>query len=128
MARTNLTEAGMSAQASSATDIIEKQSPHERRGAVRRNCCRKCNVWPEGASGATAWPGIIYNISTSGIGVVLPCPLIAGTTLVIELFGAKQELRVRARVVRSALQSFAFFQGCEFLEPLDERQVQSWLR
>jgi len=105
----------------------EKQA-EERRAATRYRCCRKCNVRPAGSTGVGTWPGIIYNISTAGIGVVLPCPLIAGTHLIIELFGGKKDLRVEARVARSVLHTFAFFHGCEFLEPLDDHEVRGWLK
>ena len=112
----------------SADAVPAEQSATERRQGARFRCCRKCNVWPQGGTGAGAWPGIVYNISTTGIGVVLPCPLVAGTVLTIESFGGRKDQRVRARVSRSVLQSFAFFHGCEFLEPLTDDQVQAWLR
>ena len=119
----------MPANTPAADDISEEQHlGAERRTAVRFRCCRKCNVRPAGANGVGTWPGIIYNISASGIGVVLPCPLQAGTELVIDLFGGKCDHRVRARVVRSVLHSFAFFHGCEFAEPLSDQEVQSWLK
>src|SRR5207253_9292194 len=100
-------EASMPANTHPSADIsADKHQGAERRLAVRYRCCRKCNVWPANAHGVGTWPGIIYNISATGIGVVLPCPLQAGTELIIELFGGKRDQRVRARVVRSVLHSF----------------------
>jgi len=106
----------------------DKHDGVERRTAARFRCCRKCNVRPAGATGVGTWPGIIYNISATGIGVVLPCPLQPGTRLIIELFGGRKEQRVEASVVRSVLHTFAFFHGCEFSEPLSEHDVQAWLK
>ena len=100
----------------------------DRRSSPRFRCCHKCNVRPENGTGAGTWQGIVYNISTGGIGVVLPCPLVTGTNLVIELFGGKKDLSVRACVVRFTLHAFAYFHGCEFAEPLSEAQVKSWLK
>ena len=53
----------------------QEQEPElERRSAKRFLCCRKCLVRPESAPGVETWAGIVYNISTSGVGVVLPYP------------------------------------------------------
>jgi len=106
----------------------QEQEPElERRSAKRFLCCRKCLVRPESAPGVETWAGIVYNISTSGVGVVLPYPVRAGTTLIIELWGENPPQRVRAAVVRSTLRQFAFFHGCQFLEPLSEESLETWL-
>jgi PilZ domain len=109
---------------------VQAQNPEavERRSAKRFACCRKVLVRPEGTPGVETWAGIVYNISTSGLGVVLPYPVRAGTTLIIELWGPTPPQRVRAAVVRSTLRQFAFFHGCQFLEPLSEESLAIWVQ
>jgi len=60
--------------------------------------------------------------------VVLPCPLIPDTILTIETFGGKKDQRADVRVVRSTLESFAYFHGCEFIAPLSEDQLRTWVQ
>src|SRR5438477_10299285 len=105
----------------------EQESELERRSAKRFLCCRKCLVRPESAPGVETWAGIVYNISTSGVGVVLPYPVRAGTTLIIELWGENPPQRVRAPVVRSALRQFAFFHGWPFLGPSRDEALEPWV-
>jgi hypothetical protein len=68
-----------------------------------------------------------YNISARGIGVALTYPVQPGTNLLIELLGWNQGQGVRARVVRSILDGFVWFHGCEFINPLNKEQLQGWL-
>ena len=83
----------------------------------------------QGAGEPLDWPGMVYNISATGIGLVLPFPALPGLVLVIEPRGRRSAgLRVRARVVRSGLQQYVWFHGCEFLTPLDPQQLGAWLR
>jgi hypothetical protein len=88
---------------------------------------RECLVWPDGGSQVGAWTGMAYNISASGIGVALPYPLSAGTALVLVPWSRQRVREVRARVVRSARESFLWFHGCEFIAPLTDDELQSWL-
>jgi hypothetical protein len=107
---------------------IPAQSTIERRSAPRYRCCAECTVRPENATGIGLWHGIVYNISTTGIGMALPCPVNPGTVLVIEPWRWGQDRRLRARVVRSVPVSFLFFHGCEFLEPLTEAELGALLK
>jgi hypothetical protein len=95
----------------------------ERRLAQRYQCCAECNARPEQATGVGNWQGIVYNISTNGIGIALPCPVAEGTVLLIEPWRWGADHVLRARVVRWVPVSFLFFHGCEFLEPLSEAEL-----
>lgn len=99
----------------------------ERRKAVRYACFRQCLVRPESATGIGTWPGITSNISSSGICLAIPMSVAVGGTLVIEPWGPKSYGSFRARVVRSWMESFVWFHGCEFLQPLTDEQLRSWL-
>jgi hypothetical protein len=105
-----------------------EQNVAERRSARRYRCCAECTVRPENAAGVGQWKGIVYNISTTGMGMALPCPVSEGTVLVVEPWRWGQGRRLRARVVRSALVSFLFFHGCEFVEPLSEDELGELLK
>jgi hypothetical protein len=96
----------------------------ERRSAERYRCCAECTVRPENAAGVGDWKGIVYNISTSGIGIALPCPVNEGTILTIEPWRWGHGRSLRACVVRSAPVSFLFFHGCELVDRLSERELQ----
>src|SRR5439155_863663 len=79
----------------------------ERRLAPRYRCLSECLVRLEGAGEPLDWPGMVYNISATGIGLALPFPALCGLVLVIEPRGCRSAgLRVRARVVRCALQQY----------------------
>ena len=95
----------------------------ERRSAERYRCCAECTVRPENASGVGHWKGIVYNISTCGIGIALPCPVSEGTILIIEPWRWGQGRCLHARVVRSAPVSFLFFHGCELVDRLSDREL-----
>lgn len=99
----------------------------ERRRAVRYACYRQCLVRPESATGIGNWPGITSNISTSGICLAIPMSVAIGSTLVLEPWGPKNYGVFKARVIRTWMESFVWFHGCEFLEPLTEEQLKSWL-
>jgi hypothetical protein len=99
----------------------------ERRGAERVPLLRECLVRPEGATGAGDWHAIVYNISSSGIGVGLPYPVEPGTVLYIQPWSRANPQPVRARAVRSTLVNFLWFHGCELLEPLSPEELQRWL-
>jgi hypothetical protein len=117
----------MSSQTPSPKEVkTRKKTPGERRGAVRIPCFQECLVWPEGASPVGAWSGMVYNISTSGVGLALAYPVQEGTILVIEPWGRKAVRSVRARVVRSSREAFVWFYGCELTSPLSGEEVETW--
>ena len=109
-----------------ATPTSEKPGL-ERRKAIRYSCFRQCLVRPETAGGIGNWPGITSNISTTGICLAIPMSVAVGSVLVIEPWGPKNYGAFRARVVRSWMESFVWFHGCEFLEPLNKDQLALWL-
>jgi hypothetical protein len=100
----------------------------ERRASPRYTIIRRCFVWPPGARGIEGWRSIAYNISATGIGLVLPFPLPTGTVVHIEAWGLPGAGRLPARIVRSALTKFTWFCGCEFLSPLSDDDLQAWVR
>jgi hypothetical protein len=102
-------------------------SGSDRRGAERYPCCQECTVRLEQAAGVGSWPGILYNISTGGVGIALPYPLKAGAMLVIEGWEPTAGKRLVARVVRSVPVAYLFFYGCELAEQLDEKEMDRWV-
>jgi hypothetical protein len=70
---------------------------------------------------------MVYNISATGISLVLLYPVTAGTALVIEPWDRRRARGIRARVVRSTLSPFAWFLGCEFAQPLSDAEICAWL-
>ncbi|SRR5579884_2420394 len=104
--------------------------PHsgpERRAAPRYRCLSECLVRVEGAAEPLDWPGMVYNISATGIGLALPFPALRGMVLAIELRRRAARMRLRARVVRSGLRQYVWFHGCQFTERLSEEQLRRWL-
>ena len=99
----------------------------ERRAARRFPLLQKCLARPEGSSGLADWHGIVYNLSTSGVGLSLPYPVPPGTILIIEPWDLPAPA-LRACVVRSALVAFAWFHGCALTHPLNDDELQSWLK
>ena len=118
--KTHLTE-----EAEEAVESRENQP--ERRRAERFPCQRECVVRPEDATGVGAWSGLVYNISITGIGIVLPYPMLPGKILVVEGWGRASTRAIRVRVVRSVPRQFVFFHGCEMIEPLSDQELRSWL-
>lgn len=105
-----------------------KQARQERRQSPRRRCMSECVVRVEGADESLAWPGMVYNISSAGVGLALPFPAPPGTVLVIEPRRRRgPALSARARVVRSSLREYVWFHGAEFLVPLGEEAFARWL-
>jgi hypothetical protein len=100
----------------------------ERRTTPRFPCLRQCLVWLETVEGAGEWSGMLYNISTHGLGLALPCPVAQGTVLVVEPLGRDRAWRLRARVTRSALTAFVWFHGCELVEPLSQDELERWIK
>jgi hypothetical protein len=79
------------------------------------------------APGTGTWHGIAYNLSTTGIGLVLPWPVRPGVTLVIEPWGLANARTLLARVVRSTPIAFTWFLGCELANPLADEELRAWL-
>jgi hypothetical protein len=101
----------------------------DRRRAPRHRCLSECLVRLEGAGEPLDWPGMVYNISATGIGLALPFPALPGLVLVIEPRRRRSAgLRVRARVVRAGLQQYVWFHGCEFVTRLSPEELACWLR
>jgi hypothetical protein len=99
----------------------------ERRASPRYRLLERCLVWPDGSPGAAAWPGIVHNISLTGLGLALPCPLAEGVMLIVKPCCPKAPPAVRVRLVRSSLVEYLYFHGCQFVEPLSEAGLAAWL-
>ncbi|HZU38781.1 MAG TPA: PilZ domain-containing protein [Gemmataceae bacterium] len=111
------------AEANPTTQLAE-----DRRAAVRYRCLRDCIVRLEGATpGVGDWPGMTYDLSVIGVGVTILYPLALGTVLIIEKFG-RSARPLHARVVRSVPMEFVWLHGCQLTTPLNEAELQEWLR
>jgi hypothetical protein len=82
----------------------------------------ECLLRLEGAAEPLDWPGMIYNVSATGVGLALAFPAGIGTVLVIEPRRRAGGLRLRATVVRCDLQEYVWFHGCQFIEPIREAE------
>ena len=102
-------------------------SGSERRIAPRHPILQRCLVWPPGASGTEGWRCIVHNISLSGVGLSLPCPVEPGTILRVEAWGLPGAPALQVRVVYTKPLGFLWLGGCELLHPLDADRLQSWL-
>jgi hypothetical protein len=88
---------------------------------------RQLLVRPEGADGVGDWPGITSNISKTGILLAIPFSVAVGKVLVLQPWRSNNSRTVRVRVVRSWMESFIWFHGCEFIQPLTHAQLKAWL-
>jgi hypothetical protein len=109
-------------------DSIESLPDVERRTAIRYDCRCRCLVRPADAASALSWPGMTANLSISGMMVALQHPLQNGTRLILEAWNAREAPIVEAIVVRSFPVGFAWFHGCEFIDPLSETGLELWLK
>jgi hypothetical protein len=100
----------------------------ERREAIRYLWRRPCIVRPEGAPGIGSWSGMVYDLSSTGVGVALTYPVPVGKILVIEPLGNFPLRTMQAGVVRCVQKEFVWFHGCQFAQPLTEEELMSWLR
>jgi hypothetical protein len=107
----------------------ETQPAQERREAVRYRCLRDCVVRLEGGTpGVGDWPGMVYDLSVLGVGVIILYPLAVGTDLVIEKFGRGSARTLHATVVRSAPLEFVWLHGCQLKTSLTEAELHDWLK
>jgi hypothetical protein len=119
----------MNAQATATAGTDSKQAMRERRAAPRFRCLSECLVRLEGAPEPLDWPGMVYNISATGVGMALPFPAMVGSMLTLEPRRRRGSgMRLRARVVRCGLQEYVWFHGCEFTERLSEAELRRWLK
>lgn len=98
----------------------------ECRVAPRQRILQRCFIRPPETKGPEGWRCIAYNISVVGIGLALPFRLAEGTMLEIlpwELAGSRP---LRARVIRGSRVDSLWFCGCEFVTPLDEKELRLW--
>jgi hypothetical protein len=117
----------MSAQATATTESRGKLTGAERRAARRYRCLSECLVRLDDAPEPLDWPGMVYNISATGVGMALPFPAPVGAVLTLEP-RRRGGPRARARIARCALQEFVWFHGCEFVERLSDEDLRRWLR
>ena len=102
----------------------------ERRKALRYPIKQRCLVRPAGSGAGRPddWKGIVFDISTHGIGLTLPFPLQAGAELIVEPWNLSGAVPLHVRVVRTVPVEFTWFLGCALLRPLDDAQLRLWLR
>jgi hypothetical protein len=104
-----------------------KAAGSERRAAIRHPWRRPCIVRPADAHGDGNWSGITSDLSIFGVGVALTYPILPGKTLIIEPLGNYRLRTLRARIVRCVQREFVWFHGCEFMNPLTDEELSSWL-
>ncbi len=104
-------------------------SAAERRGAPRHPIKQRCIISLAGSEGpVSGWHCIAYNISATGIGVLLPLPVRPGIVLQIEPWGLPGAPTLLARVVHTKPFEFVWMCGCELSTPLHTKELQAWLQ
>ena len=73
------------------------------------------------------WRCIAYNISETGIGLTLPLPMQPGSVMEVEAWGLPAARVLRVCVVRTTPVEFAWFCGCQLLQPLAPEELKAWL-
>jgi hypothetical protein len=80
--------------------------------------------------GRPARQGLVWNISTSGVSMLLPEPIDAGTALEAELVstdaGGRLKVRIRIAHVRQ-LQNGDYFLGAQFDHPLSSDEMKPFV-
>ena len=99
----------------------------EYRTGSRHLILQRCFVWLPGTSGSEGLRCIAYNLSTSGIALAVPLPLIRGTILNIRPWELPDAPPLEARVVHAKAVAFLWCCGCELTTPLAEKDLQAWL-
>src|SRR5688572_7252279 len=97
----------------------------ERRTEPRHRIQQRCLV-PSSSITGEAWHCIAYNVSTNGIGVLLPLRPEPGTILEIEPWQLPGAPILKARVVHSRLLEFVWMTGCVLCTPLTDAELQAW--
>jgi hypothetical protein len=97
----------------------------ERRGSPRQACSSEAVSQPLEAPETLCWGATVRDISAGGIGLTLCYPFKPGTYLAIDLKGPEATRTLLARVVHATDQTDGtWFIGCEFVEPLDDSEVE----
>lgn len=94
----------------------------EHRNAIRFKSQTEVYCFVSSSSSYDSWPGWIFNLSTSGIAVLLEVNFAAGSIIDIQLENQHHDLvrRVKAEVKHSAIRfpNDTWLHGCVFLEPI----------
>ena len=99
----------------------------ERRRQIRYQMLQRCFVRRDGTASTDGWRCIAYNLSRTGVGVTLPCPLAVGTIIGITPWNLPRAKSLLVRVVRLTQADFVWFAGCELAEPLADDELATWL-
>jgi hypothetical protein len=115
-------KANVSAQSSTeAVPVIE------RRTVPRYDILQRCFVWPHASPRVEPWRSIVYNISSSGLGITMPFPPQPGTIFQVEAWGLPGARTLEVRVLRTTAVEFLWFCGCEFTNPLPVETLRTWI-
>jgi hypothetical protein len=101
-----------------------------RRACVRYRCTRPLPRRMALAESYTSLDGWLVDVSTSGLALLLDCPLDVGTLLFVELESATESVPVEllASIVRVTANSEAeWLVGCELVNRLSEAELKALL-
>ncbi len=93
----------------------------------RHRVLQRCIARPEGVRGGEGWRGIVYDVSTGGVGIALPLPLRPGAVLEIEPWNLPGAKPLRARVVHAHRLEYIWLCGCQLQTRLRGEELQTWL-
>jgi hypothetical protein len=102
----------------------------ERRQAVRYSCDLRVNDRLIVSIGTSAWPAVVSDISTTGIGLVVGIRHDPGTTLPVDLYCTTNGFSrtVRVSVMRTMrMPDGHWFCGCRFDEQLGHEELNALL-
>jgi hypothetical protein len=102
-------------------------TPVERRGTARHLANRICFAQANGTDVGMSWGVTLWDISTTGLSLILRVQLCEGMIVGIQPFRDTSIRPLVARIVRTLPHPDGWFYGCELLHPLSEADVQQWL-
>jgi hypothetical protein len=110
----------------------DTSSPVERRGWVRRPCHYPClvrfgRVHFDGAAGSVGMQADIKDLSTGGVGLVMPTRLAPGVDLTVSPLGDNGPELGSAQVVCSVPCGQRWRHRCAWHRPLSDQTLQGWL-
>lgn len=111
--------------------VLDEMSRHirhnaERRRAERRLCNRVCFARSNGTSAGILWGIQVFDISKTGISVLLKQPMPIGTMMAIQPFRDSQVATLYGQVVQVHTFEDRWLHGCEFSKELTDDELQYW--
>lgn len=110
----------------SREDLVSEPATEDRRCAIRHACGLGISCQPIALVRSAPWPGVIQDVSATGLAVALDYPLPPGTFLALQLPLSDGMKAVRARIVSARPQlDGGWVLGCTLTHPLQPEELRS---